>query len=262
MIKKFIKRCMTIIRKTKHMSVYLIFNHRKTVRKLESYGLRDVKIYRFRRWRWWQWHKAEETTIKRFYYKAKYENENCFVKLSRNDYAIKNEIHISRYLSRCAIGFVPGYLHSDEDYEKHTSLLITGFISGMRPFTLPGDEKTFEAVCGEFEQIIKCFVQYGIFHGDVSASNVLMDSENHIMVIDFALGYAPGSEAYQLKDPRGMNYRLSGNVCTYDNAYSFIRLLDDCGLSDDFKCKDCYKRIERMIDAHTRSVTVQPQDIH
>jgi len=260
---KFITRCIMIIRKLIHITIYLIIYHRKTVKKLESYGLRDIKIYHFRVWLWWQWRKAAtESNTKRYYYKANFNNKTCFVKLAKNDYAIKNEIFMCKYLTRSGIGFVPEYLLSDEDYDKYTSLLVTGFISDMRLFTLPADEKTFESICGEFEQILYCFTQHNVFHGDISASNVLMDSENHITIIDFALGSAPGSEVYKLKNPRGINYRLSGNVCTYDNAYSFIKLLDDCGIGGAYKNKDCYKSIERLIGAHTRSVTVQSQYYH
>ena len=38
------------------------------------------------------------------------------------------------------------------------------------------------------------------------------------------------------------------------NAVSFLKMLDDCGIPNEFKQKECYKRIEKLVGKHTYTV--------
>jgi len=222
--------------------------------KLSSYGLSEISVYRVRRWYTY----TEEEKIIRRYYKARFNGELCFIKVAKNDSTIKKEIFINKYLVQCDIEFIPKLLVSDEEYDVSTSLIVTEFIQNTHKFKLPEDEKTFEYICGELIAIHGCFHKLGIMHGDICNSNILLDSRNNISLIDFGVGWAPGSEIFKVNDlyVRGTYYILDGNIRTYDHAFSFLRMMDDCGISKEFKQKECYKKIEKLLGVHTYTVTL------
>jgi len=236
---------------------YFLFRRRRTMRKLGSYGFTGISGYQLRRWfRWHPWHGK----IIRYYYMAELNGKKCFVKIveAANDGTISNELAVNRYITQCGLDFVPELLAGDESYGKGEILLATGFKPGTVNFGLPADEESFEKVCGEFERIHGRFLDSGIIHGDISSSNLLLGPEDKILLIDFGIGRAPGSETHGInyQRHRGTYYRESGNTRTYDDAYSFLRMLEDCGIPDGLKQKDCYKRIEKLVGAHTYSVAL------
>jgi len=262
MLKYIFHKCKANLRKLFLISLYFLFHHRKALAKLSSYGFSDIKVCRFRRWQWWQWHNSREKNYQRFYYKAKYSNKIYFIKVSKDDYTVKNEIFINEYLIQCGVTFAPKLLMSDENYGKNTAMIAFEFISEIYNFELADDEKAFEFICKEFEYIHGHFLKFNIIHGDISASNLLLGNKNNIVLIDFALSWVPGSEVFKLRHPCGLYHVLSDNKHVYDNAFSFLRMLDDCGISDAFKQKECYKRIEKLLGVHTYSAPVSIIEEH
>ena len=246
---KEIKR---IIGKELYIASYFLFYHRKAVSKLSSYGFSDIKTYEVRRWV----RIVRDKKLIRFYYKAQFKGIPCFIKLARMDITMKNEIFVNKYLVECGADFAPQMLISDENYSEDTSMIAFESISDLREFELPADENTFESICEEFEGIFKFFLKHGIIHGDINDSNLTLNRKNHIILIDFGLGKTPDSDTSLLSFSvqRGLYYQSTENTRIYDDAYSFVSMLDDCGISEAFKQKECYKRIKQLVGVHTHSI--------
>ena len=247
-MKKIIfKRLKRIPRKVLFMSKYFLFQHRKTTAKLKSYGLSDIRVFQIR-----QWVKHIEINFLRYNYKARFGGKYCFVKLA-SDVSLKNEIYVNKHLQRCGIDFIPKYLMSDESYDGETSMLITDFLSDLRTFELPKNEKHFESICEEFISLHSRFLRFKIIHGDINKANMLLNHKNHIILIDFGMGRVPGSHIYEneMKKHFGTYYTVSGDTRIYDDAYSFIKTLEECGIPPVYKRLECYEKIVRLVGTHT-----------
>jgi hypothetical protein len=75
-------------------------------------------------------------------------------------------------------------------------------------------------------------------------------------MIDFGIARGPGSEAFPVDYSRhaGTYFLLEGNTRIYDDAYSFLQMLDFSGIPAFFKEKECFRRIERLVGGHAFTV--------
>lgn len=254
------KKTILKLRKALHICLYFLLEHHKYIAKLKSYGLMNIRTYRIKFWYrdlWTPRKNWADSYIKK-YYATELKGKKCFAKTMTRGIVAQREIFINSYITKCNLDFVPKLLLSDENYDTSISLMVIEFIEGLREFTLPKDETTFEAVCAEFEHIHKCLRVADIIHGDLCRYNLLLDENNHIFLIDFGLTWVPGSENYPIdyRRHRGASYIDAGCSRIYDNAYSFLNMLDTCGISNTFKQKECYKRIQGLMGTHTYTVTL------
>jgi len=199
----------------------------------------------------------------RFFYKATYDEKPCFIKLEkyftqRSEYCSTiREIRAYKQMSKFDLEFIPALLLSDESYEKNTAMIATEFIPDLMNFKIPIDKKEFEVICEQLEHIHGQMREADIVHGDLSVSNLSMTKDQHIVIIDFGIAYSPTFKAFQLDTAHvGTHFKVSENKCIYDNAYSFLRIMDDCGISETFKQEECYKRLQRLVGAHTHVINI------
>lgn len=234
------------------MDEYLAEQHRRTISQLADYGLSDLQLYRTENWYIGD---DSEGTIRK-YYKGNYRGETCFVKLAQNDSTIRNEIFVNHYVTSCDLPFVPRTLTSDKAFDTNTSLLVTQFFADLRNFEIPTDEHLFERYCGEFIEIHKCFRQFQIVHCDISATNLLINDKKQLVLIDFGIGKVPGSEIYEIdyRAHDGHYYVTKGNSRIYDDAYSFLRMLDKAGLPDAYREMGSYRHIQQLVGTHQNKV--------
>jgi len=198
--------------------------------------------------------------IIRYFYSATYKGKPCFVKLGKNCATFK-EVLVYKHMTECGLTLMPALLHSDENYAKNTVLLVTEFVNDMTNFKLPNDRVAFEAICTQLEYIHQQLREADIVHGDLTTSNLSITADQRIVVMDFGIAFSPAFEAFQSNTPFiGTHFNVSGNKCIYDNAYSFLRILDDCNISDNFKQEECYKRLRRLVGVHTHVVNI-PNEI-
>jgi len=239
-------------RKLLFLSSYFLFYHREAIAKLSRFGFAEVRAFRIQKWR-----RFQTGNVFRYYYTAQFNGEKCFVKLS-NDSTIVNEIFVNSYITQCGVSFVPKLLIGDTNYAKDSYLLALEFRSDLSNFRLPDDEKAFESLCHEFRRVYDKFKEFGIIHGDISASNLLLDTDNRISLIDFGIGRVPGSEAIEIdmNTHCGTYYRTNKTGKVYDDVYSFLCMLDDCGIPAAYKQKECYKNIKSLIGTHTYKISV------
>lgn len=233
---------------------YFENNHDAAVKKLESCGMSEISPYRTDHW--YIGDDADGTVRK--YYSGKFKGEACFAKLAKNDSTIKNEIYVNAYVTEKGISFVPKTYYYEYDHGDGESLLITQFKAGIRDFSVPESEEAFTQVCKCFIDMCRAFAAIGVQHGDISESNLLVDSEGKLLMTDFGIGRAPGSEKFEIDYVvhDGTYYRTEGNLRTYDDVYSFLMMLDDCGLPESFKALPCYKELREMLGAFQFQVNI------
>jgi serine/threonine protein kinase len=200
----------------------------------------------------------------RFFYKAKYNGRECFIKLGENDaISMNREISANKYIKECGLDFIPDMLICDEFYDDDTVMIATEYIFGLKNFETPENQEHFEKVCVSFEYVHRCLEKFGIIHGDLNRSNIALRG-NDIILIDFGISWIPGADNHiplKLLPGSGISYIKSGSTRIYDLAFSFIRILEECGISQDFKQQECYKRIEQLVGVHTHEEQL-PEDFH
>ena len=252
MRKTVVNKYARIVNKVVYIVLYYLFSHRKHVVRLSKYGLTNIKTHQIRRWL----RVVRGEKLVRFYYHAKLNNKPCFVKMAKQDSTLKNEIFINKYLTQCGATFAPRLLISDENYDKDTTMMVFETIVDVREFELPDNEATLESICECFEDIYKFFLEHGIVHGDINESNLLLSQDNQIILLDFGLASSLESDISSLRDSvqHGYYYQFSANARIYDDAYSFLKMLDDSGVPEAFKKKECYQRIEKLVGVHSRSI--------
>jgi len=252
-MKAIIEKLTRIVLKTLHITMYYLLYHRRTITKLSAYGFSDISTHQVRRWL----RIIRGEFLIRFYYFAKLNGEPCFIKIAKRDHTLKNEIYVNKYLIAHGATFMPRLLISDVDFDKDRTMLAFEAISDMREFEMPDNVTTFESVCKDFEDIFNFFREHGIIHNDVNDSNLLLDLNNHIILIDFGIAKSPESDNSHFRNSvqRGLYYQSSADSRLYDDAYSFIRMLDDHNIPDVFRQNACYKRIEQLVGMHTHRIT-------
>jgi len=233
-----------------------MLSHHRIIRRLKSYGISDIKIYKFRKWNIGSKRKKMSFKKMRFYYKARYNNSACFIKMGNNN-STSNEITINKYLDRCSMDFIPSLLLSDEDFSKSTVLIVTEYISNLKKIKVPDDIEGFRQICTELEVIHEKLMAHNIIHGDLSDSNLSMTKDNRIMLIDFGYGWIPGMNKNTFLRTI---YKKTSNANVYCNAHNFLRVLDEIGTPDNFKQEECYKRLERLVGLHTLAVPIAEGD--
>jgi len=224
---------------------YFEKDHAHTVEKLERCGMTDILPYRTDHW--YIGDDADGTVRK--YFSGMYRGEKCFAKLARRDSTIKNEIYVNDYITKNGISFVPKTLYFEYDHGDGDSLLITQFKTGIRNFEVPDSADKFQQICHMYLDICDQFSKIGVQHGDISESNMLLDPDGNILMTDFGIGRAPGSEVFEIdyKIHDGTYYVTDGNTRIYDDIYSFLMMLDDCGIPEEFRNLPCFKNVKDQL---------------
>ena len=238
--------------RTQFLQQYFNSEHIETVERLVNYGISEIKPFRTERWYIGE---DSEGTIRK-YYMASYCGEACFVKLAKYDSTIKNEIFVNNYIACCDLSFVPRTLTSDIDFGRDESMLVTQYISGLSNFQIPEDTNLFDKYCDDFIHMHGAMQKFKIIHSDINDTNLLLNSCQQMILTDFGIGKAPGTEVfcidYEAHD--GTFYVDDGDLRTYDDAYSFVKMLDKSGIASSYKGRTSYKKVLQLVGLHQNIV--------
>lgn len=241
--------------RTQYIAEYLERGHAPMVEELSALRFRDICCYRTDRW----YIGDDGTQTLRKYYSAIFDDTRCFVKVVENDSTIDNEIFVNRYMTERGIACVPQTVFASRPGADGKAILATTWLDDPKSFYLPPDLALFRRFVSEYLEILRIFRENQISHNDVSESNLVVVGGGRLMLTDFGIGSVPGSEYfgidYVVHD--GTYYRQNGEVRIYDDAWSFVKILDDAGITDEQKQTNEYRELLAQMGKRTHVVRIR-----
>lgn len=223
--------------------------------RLKKYGLRSIKPIKIDEWRWG---KGLDKAYRR-YYIANYKEKTCFVKVAKNDATIVNEIRINTYLKLFLgeIDFTAKLIRCNENFCTDTAMMAIEFVNDLEKFYIPQDIKEFENICISFTKILKSLEKTGIIHADIHKGNLML-KEGKLVLLDFGISKMRNKEnGIDYKARPGTFFRIEGSERIYNDAYSFIKMLEQMGVNEEYKNLEVYKSIVKMCDANSFTVMLK-----
>lgn len=233
--------------------IYLISISKREKNYLKINGFESLSVFKTRSWRF---HEGIDGANRR-YYIATLGGKKCFIKIANSDLTIENEIFIAKLVQKYEWNFTSKCLYIDETTYSDGKVLALEFINDLHEFKLPSSKQTFRLICDEYLEILNALETAGIVHADVHRRNLLMDSNNHIYILDFGISAIEkkGNKIDYLARP-GTFFKTNGNTRIYDDAYSFIMMTQNLGISKEFEELEEYTAIRDRIGKITYTVQI------
>ncbi len=226
--------------------LYCLFVQKREVGKISSMGFTDVNKFLPDTWRYG---KGKDKAFRR-YYTAWKNGKKYFVKIAtKNDSSVQNEIEIQMVLSQKKYRWTPACIIANKDFCDDKSILAVEYEEGLRRFQLPSTEKEFDMICAKYVEILDELNTARLVHSDIHAGNLMMDEMNNLHLLDFGISrfIDKTNEVDYLARP-GTFYQTIGKVRRYDDAYSFVSLMDKLKLPEQWENVHFYGEIEKRIN--------------
>ena len=231
---------------------YILRIKKEEIKQLENYGFKNIKPYKSRSWRIG----VEKDKAYRRYYTAVFNNQICFLKIAINDSTIGNEIQIAESLIKKNISFISKIICFDKNLAEGKQMLATEFTAGLHPISqesIYGDKEGVKSdqlidYCTQMIDILKKLEAIGLVHADIHRGNLMLDAKNKLVLLDFGISKfidKPNEVNYRYRP--GTYYRETENGRMYDDAYSFLQLINQYSSVAEIKDNECYKAIQSRI---------------
>ena len=225
---------------------YQLFVQQKEVSSLENLQFSNVMPFEPHTWRYGR---GKDKAFRRYY--TAYQNGiKYFVKIAtKNDSSVQNEIEIQTVLSKKEYDWTPTCIMAEKNFCKNMSVLIVKYEKGLRKFELPSTKEAFNKLCLKFVRILDDLYAIKVVHSDIHAGNLMLDLDNNLHLLDFGISkfIDMGNDVNYLARP-GTFYRNTKNKRIYDDAYSFVCLMDRIGLPTEWKDEAYYLEIKKRIN--------------
>lgn len=227
----------------KYYIVYCIYSRHSETARLAQYGFTDIRPWKYRSWRIG---KGRDHVFRR-YFTAKYQNTPCFIKVGNNDTTVMNEYLVHTRLKDTPVSFTPQLVAGDCRFAENTVMLATAFVPGLERFSVPKDTTAFEALCRQFLDILEILEQNRLVHADIHRGNLMLAGER-IYLMDFGISrFTDCENSVDYSARPGTFYRTADSERTYDDAYSFLCLLEKSGISPEQAASPAYQAIRERI---------------
>lgn len=226
--------------------LYLIFTKHKEIKALKKLKFTSIEIYKPTIWRYGR---GKDNAFRR-YYTAFMDGKKYFIKIAtKNDSSVQNEIEIQGLLSEKEHYWTPTCLISKRNFYGNVSILAIEYEENLKKFTIPFKKKDFNKICLEYIKILDELNEIKLVHSDIHAGNLMLNNFNDLYLLDFGISRFTNknNEVDYLARP-GTFYRENGVIRRYDDAYSFICLLDKLNIPKGWKNECYYQEIKRRID--------------
>ncbi len=233
---------------------YFLFIYLSEINKLSKYGLCKIKPIKFDGWRWG---KGLDKAYRR-YYVAYYDQKRCFIKVAKNDATIVNEIKINTYLNSNIneLDFTTKLLLSDLNFDSHTAMIVLEFINDLKNFVVLEDVDDFNSVCQSFIRILKEMEKISLVHADVHKGNLMLCNKQ-LVLLDFGISKVANIENnIDYKARPGTYYREEASQRIYNDAYSFIRMVEELGIEETHKELEAFQYINSLCDDNNMIVNI------
>ncbi len=235
-----------------YMIKYFLLVERKEKGELKKLGFTDIHCYLTKSWR----RGTELDQAHRRYYSATYQNQPVFIKVAKNDATIVNEIEMANYIAPLNFRFVIPTVFTKTDFLGEWKVLAVEFVQGIHAFEITNKDD-FDKYCREYKTVLEEFEKHRIVHADIHPNNLVLDNENKLIVIDFGISSIIGqpNNVDYIARP-GTYYRENQLLRVYDDAYSFVKMIEKMDLSDDMKQSNAYSKIIERIDCCTLNINL------
>lgn len=234
-----------------YMVKYLWSTYRGETKKLRVYGFTNIEIFKSRSWRIGR----ERDKAYRRYYSGLLNGSKCFIKIATNDLTIINEIEIAKKISPLNFVFSPKALAFDEHFGINTKMLAIEY-KELHPIAKDNDidlvtKEELVNYCKQGKLILEALENVGVIHADIHKGNLLVDNNERLWLLDYGISKIINeSNCVDYKSRPGTFYLQEGNTRTYDDAYSFVEMINKFPQSDNIKqtkeyC-DIYSRIGKI----------------
>ena len=115
----------------------------------------------------------------------------------------------------------------------------------------------FESQCREFLEILDALESRDIIHADIHKNNLMLDQQGHLVLLDYGISMILRQDnSVDYKARPGTFYREKDGVRIYDDAYSFVMMLEGLGLPEQWKNAEIYRQVCDRVDGYTGTVTL------
>ena len=238
----------------KRMLRYTFIVKRKEIRALKKYNLKNIRPYLKPFWRWGY---GLDKAFRR-YYRANFAGSPVFIKVSINDSTIYNEIQMAEYMKTQNLEFVVQTVKTDKNFLGNMQMLCISFAEGLHDLTPPKTKTEFEKYCSEFENILKKLSDNGIVHADIHPKNLMLDKNNSLVLLDFGIsGIVNCKNDVNYIARCGTHYTENNNIRTYDDAYSFVKVIEQMQLPEEWLSSPHFLKIKESIGANQLRVSLK-----
>lgn len=160
------------------------------------------------------------------FFQGMYKRKKVFVKLGINSVFINNEISIvNKLCENNSPFFIKPIFNACVSKKRKSICIIVYPFMCLQPLFFR-DEYDFKKVCSSAIEILDILNKQSIVHCDISSSNLVLDKNNNLLLIDF-------DDAHIFGVNNGINYNKHGThkiilptgSLRFDDAYSFALVL-------------------------------------
>lgn len=234
---------------------YLICERKGEIKKLKKLGFNGIKTFEPFSWRIGK----EKDKAHRRYYKAYYYGEKCFIKIGKNDSTVKNEAQIYLDLINEKIDFIAKILYIDMNFSKNTVLVANKFIENMHSIGETSGIDEFKKICFLFCGVLDELKKKEIIHADIHKGNLMITQEKKVILLDFGISIKEKKEnCVDYKSRPGTFYitRKNDGIRTYDDAYSFVKMIELLNVPDDWKNSSEFDLVRKKIGNYSVDVMI------
>ena len=222
---------------------YLFTLKYSEVKKLKYYGLENIKPVNYREWRIG---KGKDHAYRR-YYLGKYHGKKCFIKIGKNDATVENECLFGEQFSHAELTFSPNFLIGDSSFDTNTTMVAVEYLEGLQKFTVPTSIEEFSNLCVQFNYILDVLLKNDIVHADIHKGN-LMTQNGKLILMDYGISMKKSSgNKIDYNARPGTFYRENLKNRIYDDAFSFVEMIQELNLPDAFISVDEFQKIVSKI---------------
>ena len=221
-------------------------------KKLKTYGFRKIRYFNTPAWRFGM---GLDHAYRR-YYTAFYEEKKVFIKVAKNDATIENEIIMGEKLLGNAVLRGGQPVVSAKAFAEHTMMLAMPFETGLESYSLPDTREELELRCKDFLAVLAALQELQVIHADIHQNNLMLNAQKKPVLLDYGISMVKGqSNQVDYRARPGTFYtETEQKIRTYDDAYSFIMMLERLGLPEDWKATPSYIQIKNRIGAFAETV--------
>lgn len=243
------------------MLKYLFCIRGEEVKDLRNYGFIDIKPFKTRAWRIG----TERDKAHRRYYTATYQGAKCFIKVALNDSTIGNEIAVAEQLKDKDISFISKIIAVDSNFSGNKQLLATTFTPGLHAISEESIYNDVQVVssskllvyCKQMIAILQTLEDLKLVHADIHKGNLMLDANDNLILLDFGISkFLDKDNCVEYRYRPGTFYRETEEGRVYDDAYSFIALINRYDACQEIKHTNEYKAICDRIDKVTFTVKI------